>query len=261
MVYKWGNDEAEQRFRCLVETHRYFSSGETALLSEVSECMQRYWEKSRMADLVSLNAALQRDVADAAGVNKQVEQKARAQVSKALARAEMLAPNDKEVVVMKLKLARTESPVNVAVATNMLEVIDKYLTMEPHALNQAAITEAAYLGDFDAGFALSRRASLITQNSADVYTGELYYYLAHQDWKNTAPYIYGIITWEYPKEQLMALCISEQNGFVEFANRARKNLKKFSIVTPAELATAIDDQFPVERNRVAMRSCFNIEKP
>lgn len=259
MLYRWNNDEAEQRFRCLIEAHRYFSSGETALLNEVTQCTQNYWEKSRMADLVGLYAALQWDIAGEAGISKQKERLVLEQVNKALARADMLSPNDKEVVVMKLKLARTETPINVAVAMDMLEVIDKYLTMEPHALNHAAITEAAYLGDFDTGFGLSKRATLITQNSADVYTGELYYYLAHQDWKNTAPYIYGIITWEYPKEQLMALCIAEQNGFTEFAKRARINLKKFDIVTEEEIVAAIDDQFPVQRNRVAMRSCFNIE--
>lgn len=254
----WGEEEAEKRFRCLVETHRYFSSGEAEALDGVLQCTGRYWQTSRMADLVVFYAALQYDVAGMAGVTKQEELTAMDDARRALDRAVSLSPNDKEVVVVKLKLARTATPVNVAVAADTVKQIDSYLPLEPHALNQAAITQSAFLGDFDGGYSYSRRASLITMNEPQVFTGELYYYVAREDWKSTEKFIYSVAGWEFPKEQILTLCISEKNGLVQFVEPSRAMLEKFGIETEADLLKGIDQQFPAPQMRTALRNCLNI---
>lgn len=255
----WGNnDEAEKRFLCLADTHRYFSSGELKLLDEVTKCAGRYWSTSSMADLVGLYAALQYEIAGMAGISKEAELQAMERLRKALSRASELSPTDKEVVTVKLKIARTASPINVAGAAQQLAVINKYLTMEPHALNQAAITEAVYLGNVDAAFVLSKKAGLITQNNEEVFTGELYYYVAHQEWPKTGNYLYNIISWEFPKEQLIALCIAEKNGVPELASRARANLQRFAVRSNADMAKIIEQQFPNLKMRAALRSCLNV---
>lgn len=226
----WDNAEAKLRFQCLVSVHTMFD-GSSANADNIRDCTNQYWRTSSHADFKVMFAAFAYEAIRLGEITGQERAAAMGRIEEALEQAEAISPNDKELLVLKIRMARNENPINVAAIEAVSTQMEKYLSHEPHVLGQIGHTNSSYLGNFDKGFEFADRAGLLSGHHSITSWGKVIYYVAMERWDDLIPMKEYVAMDELPQNQIMALCLARKSNDELMESRALRILKRNDLHT------------------------------
>lgn len=234
----WGQQRAFDEFQCISRVHQFFAFNSAGQFDSAYQCLSELVkQRVNSADVYGLYAALlERKITDGKVLNDNELFRER---DRAIETGESKDPFNSEILIARLRIARHEFPTQFAITAEILSLIDREFPMEPHLLNQAAITYAVR-GEFEKSLEYSGRAEAIMGSFSSSYWPKLIANIGLARWSAAAPDIEKLKSVSNMDGQLLLLALSNELGDQESMKFAMDRLRDLGIDSPSQISGEIE---------------------
>lgn len=236
----WQNQQAFNQYKCINQAHVYFASTAQDKYKGAVSCLKELITKARASgDAYGLYAALLYDpiVMDRARTTEQLNNA----IKQAITIGKSKEPINSELLTIEMRIARNDdsNPARSFGTTNAVTgIVERYFRMEPHLLNQVAISNAAQ-GSFDEALKYSARAEAIMGDASSSFIPRTIANIGLGRWAETKADIQKLSGWKTSRGQLMLLAIAYENGEREYVTFALEQLKELGFESRQQILAEI----------------------
>lgn len=237
----WQNEVAFDQYKCITQTHEYFYKEVESRFDAAFQCLKQYTKQTKApADAYGLYAALLLNgvLHDQPNGKQQIIN----EINQLIENGSSKESTNSELLMVELRMARNgvfDVTKGYASTAKVAAIVDRYFHMEPHLLNQLALSYAMQ-GGFEQALGYSARAKAIMGDTASIYIAPTIAHIGLGEWDLAASAKRKLSAERYSYGPLMLLAIAHKTDDQKNIAFALDQLQKLNFTTQQQILAEVD---------------------